>query len=107
MNDNYIDRIAARIHEIADADPRIQGWWGGDGSSPELLHAYAGLALVKGRDATLTNVHDVWAAVTAATRPDHRWLVPMADVPPEIQDYDRPYLDAIQLAAKELTEAPS
>lgn len=99
---NYIDEIADRIHEIADADPRIRDRWGGDGSSPVLLRAYAGLALTKGAEATLEDVHDVWAVVMATTRPAHQYLVPMDEVPEDVQELDRPYLDAIHAAASVL-----
>jgi hypothetical protein len=99
---NYIDKLAKRIHEIADSDPRIIEWWKHDGSSPELLRAYALLARSKGSSTTLEDIHDAWSSVTATSSPAHQYLVPMNEVPSEVQDYDRPYLDAVHAAAGEL-----
>lgn len=65
------------------------------GLEPDLARIYAVLALAKAPDVTNEDVHNAWSAWTAGHRPDHRSLVPFADLPPAVQDLDTPYRDAI------------
>jgi hypothetical protein len=61
----------------------------------ELITSYALLALVKGDQTTLEDVHDAWSLWRWRARPDHPALLPFERLPAEIQELDQPYLDAI------------
>lgn len=89
MAGNYIDDLAADIGRLVPDCP------------PGLLRLYALLALVTGADVTLEDVHDAWAAYTAATKPGHPALVPFDQLTPATQELDRPYRDAIRQVAWE------
>lgn len=65
----------------------------------DLLRLYALLALVKGGDTSLRDVHDAWAIWRNQTAPGHRSLVPFDDLDEAVQELDRPYMDAIRWAA--------
>ena len=80
---NYIDEIVARL------DEKIPG------NDVALLRLYALLALTQGVNTTLENVHDAWGAWRTATNPGHKSLVPFDQLTPEVQEYDRKYMDAI------------
>jgi hypothetical protein len=69
------------------------------GLDPSLLRLYAVLALTKGTGTTMEDVHDSWALWRAQTRPDHPSIVPFGDLPPEVQELDRPYMEAIRAVA--------
>lgn len=89
---NYIDRLARSIHFVA----------GGGELSPDelqLYRIYAVLCLSAGERTTNRMVHDAWSAWRAATRPDHRSLVPFEQLSPEVQELDTPYRDAIRALA--------
>jgi hypothetical protein len=84
---NYVDAIAALIGaELARNDHDCD---------PELLRAYALLALAKGTAVDLEDVHDAWATWRAATNPSHPALVPFEALTPTVQALDAPYRDAI------------
>lgn len=75
------------------------------GNPPELTALYAVLALTKGEETSLEDVHEAWAMWTVAHRPgrqDHPDLIPFSDLPVEKQEQDRPYRDAIRAAARSL-----
>ena len=90
---NYIDDIIARLAAILDDCP------------PELLRFYALLVLIQGHCTSLEDVHDAWACWRVATKPDHPALVLFADLPPDVQELDRKYMDAIHEVAAEMAEA--
>lgn len=71
----------------------------------ELLRLYALLVLVWGEDTTLADVHDAWAVWRTDTRPDHPSLVPFDELAPEVQELDRPYMDAIHRVARTVAVA--
>lgn len=71
------------------------------GEDPALIRLYALLALAKGAGTTLADVHDAWSLWRMVTRPDHPSIVPFADLTPEVQEMDRPYMEAIHKIAKE------
>lgn len=75
------------------------------GLPPELTALYALLALVKGDEVSLQDVHDAWSVWRQATAPDHRSLVPFGDLTREVQELDRPYMEAIHRAGKETPDA--
>lgn len=86
---NYIDEIAIEIAESV-----------GDYERPSevdmpLYRAYALLARAKGTETTLEDVHDAWAACRLETLSAHPYIVPFANLEPDIQSLDQPYVDAI------------
>lgn len=82
---NYIDAKAVAIAiRLGKHDPDMG-----------LYRLYALLALTTGKATTLENVHDAWSAWRAATRPDHRSLVPFGLLPVDVQELDRKYMEAI------------
>jgi hypothetical protein len=84
---NYLDSIARQIrHQVPDC-------------STELLRYYALLTLVKGEDVTLEDVHNAWSAWRTSTRPEHPSIVPFAELSSEVQELDRPYMEAIREVA--------
>ena len=89
---SYIDEIADRINAELDSEPLSDEW-------RPLYRIYAVLALAKGTDTTLRDVHDAWSAYTAGTRPDHRSLIPFDDLTEDVQRLDTPYRDAIHSVA--------
>lgn len=80
--------------------------------SKETLKMYTLLALVKGEETTLSDVHDGWSMVMnykKANPPycyghDHKSLVPFDQLSKETQDRDIKYVEAIHKVAKELKE---
>lgn len=79
----YLTRVADRISFACH------------GLEPDLARIYAVLALAKAPDVTNEDVHHAWCAWTLARRPDHRSLLPFADLPPDVQELGTPYRDAI------------
>ncbi|MGA2009652.1 MAG: hypothetical protein ABSH51_03810 [Solirubrobacteraceae bacterium] len=64
-----------------------------------LFRIYAVLALAKGEDVTLEDVHDAWSAWMSGLDPAHASLTPFAELSAEVQHADQPYLDAIRAVA--------
>lgn len=87
---NYIDDLAESIYQAAPHDGPIEP------DDYPLYRIYAVLGYVKGEDVTLKDVHDAWSAWRVATVPDHRSLKPFAELSPEVQALDQPYVDAIR-----------
>ncbi len=85
---NYVQAVLDRLNQ---ASP---------GLDPDLAQLYALLALVKGVDTTLEDVHDAWALWRNATNPQHKSLVPFDELTLEVQELDREYMDAIHKAAQ-------
>lgn len=77
------------------------------GQDPALLRLYALLALTKGRDTTLEDVHDAWALYRGTTNPDHPDLVPFNELDEATQELDRPFAEAIRRAATRLRQGTS
>ena len=92
---SYVDELAAAIRDalLPELIP--------SGDTSMLFRIYAVLALAKGEDVVLEDVHDAWAAWMSGHDPDHRSLLPFAELPAEIQFADQPYLVAIRLVARE------
>lgn len=78
--------------------------------SKETLKMYTLLVLVKGKDTTLSDVHDGWSLVMNYKEPnppycyghDHKSLVPFDQLSKEIQDRDIRYMEAIHKVAEEI-----
>jgi hypothetical protein len=90
----YLDEIADQI--AAELDPRRLP---DEGNVDRLLRAYAVLANTKGREATLEDVHDVWAAWMAEVDPDHPALKPFAELNESTRQEDEPFLRAVLAVA--------
>jgi hypothetical protein len=72
----------------------------------DLLHAYALLVLAKGVRTTAEDVHNAWSLSTMPDRPDHRSLVPFADLPADVAAYDElPRRVIREVAARRPTSA--
>lgn len=95
---NYIEGIAEMIREEA-GEERFEG-------DALLYHAYALLALTTGEETTLEDVHHAWSVWQMQSAPDHSSLVPFKELEERIQEYDRPYAEAIQAAARRLLPFP-
>lgn len=86
-DDNYAERTyTALAKQLPDLEPA-------------LLRLYALLVLVRGDATTLADVHDAWALWQTMTCPDHRSLVPFDQLSPQVQELDRPYVEAIHRTA--------
>lgn len=91
MTSNY-------VQETVDALTRRVGK--SDGSDADLMRLYALLVHTTGTATSLKDVHDAWALWRTHTKPEHADLVEFEQLPADVQDYDRPYRDAIrELAA--------
>ena len=86
----YIDDIAAAIRSAVppEAVP--------DANTEDLFRIYAVLALAKGRETVLADVHDAWSAWMSGLDPNHRSLKPLAELDRYVQAGDRPYPEAIR-----------
>lgn len=67
--------------------------------SEELLLLYALLLRVKGAAVNASDVHDAWALWSDLQGQAGDDLLPYDDLPPEIQQRDSPYVEAIRRAA--------
>ncbi len=83
---DVVDAIKIEIPDIAD----------------DLAPIYALLVLVKGEETSMEDVHDAWSAWTNPKRPDHKSLVWFDELTPEIQEYDRKYMNHIHDVARDL-----
>ena len=95
----YLDEIAKCIRGNLPADAQPP-----DGAN-SLFLAYAVLTHAKGESTTLEDVHNAWAAWMQTVNPAHTALVPFDELPPDVQDEDLPYLQAIHRTAAQRSEA--
>lgn len=70
------------------------------GCEMDLIDLYALLALTRGTETTLKDVHDAWSVWRNTSRPDHKSLIPFDELAPEVQELDRAYMQAIHEAGK-------
>lgn len=68
----------------------------------ELVDLYTLLALTRGEQTSLVDVHDAWSVWRMRTRPEHPSLVAFRDLSFEVQELDRPYVDAIHAVARRM-----
>jgi len=66
----------------------------------DLVEMYELLGMTKKLDVTLKDVHEAWAIWRNRTKPNHKDLIPFEELSQEVQEWDRPYLDAIRRAVK-------
>ena len=91
---SYVDELAEAIRRLIPRELVPEG------DVSMLFRIYAVLALAKGEQVRLEDVHDAWAAWMSGQDLAHRSLKPLRELPPEIQLADRPYLDAIRMVAR-------
>ncbi len=65
-----------------------------------LFRLYAVLALAKGAGVSTADVHDAWAAWTAARDPEHPSIKPFDELDTETQAADLPFAEAIRAAVQ-------
>lgn len=98
--ETYIDK-AVRLTELYT-----------DLKGEQLVRYYALLAMVKGDNVTLEDVHDAWAMNMNFKTPnppycyghDHLSIVPFDQLSKETQDRDIEYMEAIKKVARELKD---
>jgi hypothetical protein len=90
----YIDRIAEAVYGELHAGRPLPDVQRG------LYLGYAVLVLVAGDAVDLEDVHNAWAAWAARHEPGSRALRPFAELPPEVQERDAPFRDAIRRVAR-------
>ena len=91
----YIDEIAQQI--ASELDP---GRLPDEGNVDRLLRSYAVLVRTKGRETTLEDVHDAWAAWMAEVDPAHPALKPFAELDDSTRQEDKPFLSAVLAVAE-------
>jgi hypothetical protein len=92
---NYIEELADAIRREVPRDALP------DGDTAMLFRLYAALALAKGEQIRLDDVHDAWAAWMSGSDPEHPSLRPYPELSPHTQRSDQPYVDAIRAVARE------
>ncbi len=90
----YLDDDAALIRAALHSDAASPE------NSDSLFRFYAVLLRVRGEQVSLADVHDAWSAWRVMDDPAHPAIVPFEELPPEKQEQDRPYLNAIQDVAR-------
>lgn len=90
----YLDDDAALIRAALHSDAAPPE------NSDSLFRFYAVLLRVRGEQVSLADVHDAWSAWRVMDDPAHPAIVPFEELPPEKQEQDRPYLNAIQDVAR-------
>lgn len=86
---SYIDELADRIRlEVPPAELPHD-------DTNALFRIYAVLLLSKGEAVNGEDVHNAWVAWMSARDGDHEALIPFEDLPADVAERDRPYVDAI------------
>lgn len=97
------DRLRPTINYIDEAYALVAAEM--PGQDPALLQLYTLLAVTEGVNTTLQHVHDAWSLWRSATRPNHPSIVPFEALTHEVQELDRPYMDAIHRATYRILRA--
>lgn len=84
---NYLDQIAEAIRREV---------------SQNKLPVYAVLALAKGTEVSLEDVHNGWAAWMIDNEPNHESIKPFNELSADVKSEDEPYLQAIRAVADRL-----
>ncbi len=95
----YIDEIAQSIR--GRVDPAILP----KTDVERLFRIYAVLALAKGAEVTIEDVHDAWAAWECDRKPQSPSIVPFDRLRPDVQRMDEPFVEAIRHVAAERLRA--
>ncbi len=108
---NYIDDIAWAIYivqpmfDLEDRDqllpdkPLALTWEEVGPNEKRLLRMYALLAYSVGKLTTVQDVHDAWSAWQCDQKPDHWYIVPFEELPKDVQEKDRSWMNAIRRVA--------
>jgi hypothetical protein len=90
---NYVQRIRTELAKrLPDCDDA-------------LIDLYTLLALQYGAFVQLVDVHNAWAVWRNRTDPEHRSLIPFPYLAPDVQEMDRPYMEAISATARAVYDA--
>lgn len=93
---NYLDEIAEKIQREVSPD-KIP-----DEDTIPLFRLYAVLALAKGTDVALEDVHNAWSAWMLGEDPNHESIKPFKELSRKVQGEDQPYVEAIRKVASDL-----
>ena len=93
---HYLDLMAAEIQRTAEPNSNPP-----DEDLP-LYRQYAVLLLAKGKDVTLEDVHNAWAAWASDHEPESRHLIPFKELSLSVQHKDQVYVDAIHEVASRM-----
>lgn len=93
LSEHYIDEMAEKIKDALEPDELPAG------RVDQLMRLYALLALTKGKETSLEDVHDAWATWTAESDDEHKSLIPFNELGKKIQKMDKPYMEAIRKCA--------
>ncbi|MFB6948749.1 hypothetical protein ACFCXP_03855 [Streptomyces niveus] len=91
---NYLESVANRIRSQVPAAtlPQVNG--------ENLLNLYASVVLVKGVDATASDVHDVWVTWQLEQDPSHPALIPYDQLTSDVQQRYAPIVNVIREEAE-------
>ena len=92
--------MATYIERMADLVASACGDLSPDENDKRLYRIYALLAFAKGETTTMEDVHDAWAAWRTDTFAAHPAIVPFDELSLDVQELDRPYLEAIHSACR-------
>ena len=96
LTPGYLDRLADDIRvRVPRADMPVE-------DTVKLFRIYAVLALARGEEVTPADVHNAWVAWMLEREPQHPALVPFDELGAEIAEQDRPFVNAIRSAARDL-----
>jgi len=90
MVSDYLTDIASKIQAHVDQELVPD-----EPSTLRLFRIYALLALVKGTDTTIEDVHDAWVLWMTEIDGRHEALLPFSELSNKQREQDRPYLNAI------------
>jgi hypothetical protein len=91
---NYLDELAIEIFQTCHLTANKP-----DADDMGLYRIYAVLCRSLGSLTGNEDVHDAWSAWMAGKNPEHRSLLPFAQLAAEVQYYDQTYRDAIRRVA--------
>lgn len=90
----YIQQKAEEVAKHAGMDIKNDG---------DLCLLYAILALTKGKETTLKDVHEAWGAWKHLRGVhEHKSLIPFEQLTPGVQELDRPYMEAIHASSNKI-----
>ncbi len=92
----YLDAVAEEIRRAVPGDALP------DDDTSALFLTYAVLLLAKGQEVTRADVHNAWVAWMIGKGEKHESMVPFAELPPETQAEDSPFMVAIRTVARKL-----
>jgi hypothetical protein len=90
----YLNDIAMRIKSEVPSNDLPEE------DTEELFVSYAVLLLAKGEDVTREDVHNAWVAWMEANGKEHESMIPFAELPPDTQAEDSPFVLAIRSVAR-------